>query len=107
MQLGQLMVFTNAVPGREAEFSKWYSDVHVPDVCRAAPEIKSAQRFELNPIALLEGQSGWGYLTVYEIAAENLQTVLERMNAAMINGEIEMTDSADLTSITMYYANPL
>lgn len=106
-QSGQLVVFSNVVAGREAEFNKWYSDVHVPDVLRAAPEIKSAKRYALNTIALPEGQSGWQYMTVYEVAAEQLQGVLERMNAAMANGEFEMSDAADVTSIALLYATPI
>lgn len=106
-QLGQLVVFSNAVAGREDEFNKWYSAVHVPDVLRAAPEIKSAKRYALNTIALPAGQSGWQYMTVYEVAAEQLQGVLERMNAAMAGGEFEMSDAADAMSVALFYATPV
>lgn len=106
-QLGQLVVFSNAVAGREDEFNKWYSAVHVPDTLRVAPEIQSAKRYSLNTIALQQGQSGWQYMTVYEVAAEKLQAVLERMNVAMANGELEMSDAADVTSVTLLYATPI
>ena len=27
-----MLVFTNPLPGREAEFNKWYDEVHLPEV---------------------------------------------------------------------------
>ena len=107
MAQGQLVVFSNALAGREDEFNAWYSDVHIPEVLKAAPQIKSAKRFSLNTIAVAEGVKGWQYLTVYEIDAQDVQGVLESMGAAMANGEFNMSDSGDMSSITMFYANPI
>jgi len=38
------LVLTNAVPGREEEFNRWYTEQHLPDVLRV-PGVVSAQRF--------------------------------------------------------------
>ncbi len=107
MAQGQLVVFSNAVAGREDEFNAWYSDVHVPEVLKAAPQIKAARRFSLNTIAVPEGVKGWQFMTLYDIDAANVQSVMESMGAAMANGEFTMSDSGDLSSITMFYANPV
>ncbi|MDB6062895.1 MAG: hypothetical protein JWM78_2998 [Verrucomicrobiaceae bacterium] len=107
MAQGQLVVFSNAVAGREEEFNTWYSDVHVPEVLKAAPQIKSAKRFSLNTIAVQDGVKGWQFMTIYDIDAADLQPVMESMGAAMANGEFNMSDSGDLSTITMFYANPV
>jgi len=106
-ELGKLVVFSNAVNGREQEFNRWYSEVHIPDVLRAAPEIKSATRYSLSTIAMPEGQSGWQFMTVYAVSAEHLPGVLERMNTAMTNGEFEMSDAAEATSSALFYASEM
>jgi hypothetical protein len=47
-----LVVLTNAVEGKEAEFNEWYSKTHLKDVI-AIPGFKSAQRFKISgqPVA--------------------------------------------------------
>lgn len=64
-QIVASLVFSNAVPGREAEFNSWYSDRHLPDVLDV-PGYLAARRFSLE-----SGQGRvaptWHYLTIYEI----------------------------------------
>jgi hypothetical protein len=40
-----MIVFSNPLPGREAEFDDWYTDVHVRDVLRGCPGAIHVQRF--------------------------------------------------------------
>lgn len=39
-----VVVLTNAVPGRDAEFNDWYTNVHVPEVL-GVPEFAAAWCF--------------------------------------------------------------
>ncbi|WP_043113433.1 DUF4286 family protein [Solimonas soli] len=104
---GQLLVFSNAKPGAEAEFNAWYDRQHVPDTLRIAPEIHSAQRFSLNTIAAAPGAPTWQYVTLYEVDAEHVDEVLQRMNEAMAGGKIPMSDTAELSSVTVLYGTAL
>ncbi|MDB5971429.1 MAG: hypothetical protein JWQ90_3879 [Hydrocarboniphaga sp.] len=104
---GQLLVFSNAKPGTEAEFNEWYDRQHVPDTLRIAPEIRSAQRFSLNSIAAAPGTPAWQYVTLYELDAEHVGEVMQRMNEAMIGGRIPMSDNAELSTVTVLHATAL
>jgi hypothetical protein len=63
-----LVVYSDAVPGREAEFNDWYTHVHIRDVMRI-PGALAVQRFELcesgstAPPSFLPG--GARYLAIY------------------------------------------
>lgn len=71
-----ILVLANAVAGREAEFSSWYTDEHLPEVVRLAG-VASAQRYEV-PEALA-AQLPYRYATVYAIdgsAAAAMQRII-------------------------------
>lgn len=57
-------------PKREAEFNRWYNDVHVPDVLET-PGVVRASRYEAVDAA------GSKYLALYEIEANDLQAVMK------------------------------
>jgi len=58
------LVFSDPVPGMEAQFNSWYSERHLPDVLQV-PGYLAARRFSLEPA---QGVSPpWQYLTIYEI----------------------------------------
>lgn len=60
-------------PTREAEFNRWYDDVHVPDVLQV-PHVVSAQRYKLaGPPHPAEPTVQ--YLVLYEIDADDPQAV--------------------------------
>ena len=107
MSGGQLLVFSRAKSGRDAEFNRWYSEQHIPDTLRLAPEIHAAHRFTLNAIATVEGTPAWQYLTIYEIDAAQVPAVLERMNGAMGTAAMPMSDTADLSVTAVLHATPL
>lgn len=61
-----LIVLSNAVDGRDAEFNEWYSYVHVRDVMRSRSAI-AVQRFGLAPQQISGGVSPeHRYLAIYE-----------------------------------------
>jgi hypothetical protein len=71
-----LLVFSNAVPGRDAAFKIWYEKCHAPEVLAKLPGFVSAQRFELHPVQRTGVGCGrpseWGYLTMYELETDDL-----------------------------------
>jgi len=65
------VVLTNATEGDDDTFNDWYNDRHIPDVL-AVPGFIAAQRFTIS--AAVPGQmSPWRYLSLYEVAPENLE----------------------------------
>ncbi len=74
-----LLALTNAVPGREDEFNRWYDDVHLGDVLKV-PGIVSAQRFALTSI--VDAPSPYAYLAIYEIEAERADAIIESLQSA-------------------------
>lgn len=72
-------------PEREAEYNKWYDEIHLPDVV-ATEGYVSARRFA--PIA-----DDGPYVAVYEIEGDDLQVIYDRMYSAYEEGKFRMSDS--------------
>jgi hypothetical protein len=83
MARGILLVFANpSSPERTEEFNEWYSSTHLHEVLRV-PGITSATRYELSEHQLVPSNilGGRRFLAAYEIEAEDIQTVRDRMLA--------------------------
>jgi hypothetical protein len=63
-----LVVVSNPTPGNEAEYNRWYSEQHLPDVLRV-PGFVAAQRFKLGMDSAnsLPGP----YLAIYEMESDD------------------------------------
>jgi hypothetical protein len=72
----RLVVFTNPVEGREAEFNDWYSNKHLGDVV-ATPGFGAAQRFKLKLVC--GGEFKQQYLAIYDIVSEDVDGVIKEM----------------------------
>jgi hypothetical protein len=68
----KFVVLTNAKPGEEAAYHRWYDEVHLGDVLDV-PGFVSAQRFE---IANAADFSGFRFLAIYEIESDDPQATL-------------------------------
>jgi hypothetical protein len=75
------VVFTNAEPGREAEFNAWYENHHLDEIM-AIEGFLWGQRFELDPDQR-PGQMAppWRFLTLYGFEGDVVQ-VHERLRKA-------------------------
>ncbi|MWA04867.1 hypothetical protein F8568_031765 [Actinomadura sp. LD22] len=102
-----LTVFTEPVsPEREAEFDKWYSETHVPDVT-AIPGVLSVRRFKL-PDAEATGAGladGRRYLAIYELDVDDTRKLDEEMTARITDGRFSMSDALtmDPAPVTVYW----
>ena len=91
MSVHRLIVFTEAVPGREAEFNDWYERVHLKEVLEVEGFV-AAQRFECAEKQMDgTGDPPARYLAIYEIEAESLEAALEKLGASA--GTMNMTDA--------------
>jgi hypothetical protein len=78
-----MMVFSNASsPEQEADFNRWYDEVHLKEVL-AVPGVVAASRYVLDEAQMMPGEDGFGrrFLAIYEIEAEDLEQVRDRIRA--------------------------
>jgi hypothetical protein len=75
------VVLTQAKPGREAEFGRWYDERHLDDVARI-PGIVATRRFKVvhQKVANLNAPQ-WCSLAIYDIEAEDPRSVLNAIYA--------------------------
>lgn len=78
-QLYYFMVFSNAQPGAEEEFKRWYDDIHAPVMIESSDFVWS-QRFEISPV-----QFGGGinpqfpkrqYVVIFAVETDNIEKVV-------------------------------
>jgi hypothetical protein len=97
-----LVVMADAVPGREAEFNDWYSNVHIPDLL-TIPGLRAAQRFVVATDCLSGGSPK--YLAIYEVETEDLARFKAALGAKAKT--ITLSPALDRASITMRYFREL
>lgn len=96
-----MLVFSNSQAGQEAEFNRWYDEVHIPDVLRHS-EATAAQRFRLSEVQWNE-TGPHKYLAIYEFevaskeAAASLRSNMSKMDRSG-------SRSTDETKIVFYDA---
>jgi hypothetical protein len=91
----KLVVLSNPVKGREAEYNDWYSNQHLDDVV-AIPGFASALRLKhLTPVS---GEFDLKYLAIYDMDAEDPQAALSALTKATEGGMI-ISEALDLTTL--------
>jgi len=95
MKTYTLVVLTNAVSGRDADFNDWYDNVHVRDVT-AVPGFVSAKRFIATSAQPSDEPVKWRYLALYTIQTDDLAGALQEMNARAGTEAMVMSDSLDV-----------
>ena len=91
--MGQMLVFTNALEGRDDDFNRWYDETHLVEVC-ALPEFVGARRFRLAD-AQVFGEQQFRYLAIYEYGG----TAQEAVDALMAaSSSFDMGDAMDMAA---------
>lgn len=96
MARSRYLVFSNPVPGREAEFDAWYDRRHLRDVL-ATPGFVAAQRFRS---AAGEGPGGTRYLAMYEVVGRDPVAALKRLRAKVDSAALLISPTLDLGSVS-------
>lgn len=86
------LVLTNAVPGREAEFDAWYSERHLPDLLKI-PGVRAARRLVLSETQRYAPPYAYRYCALYEIEADALSSVLDRIKAEAGTDAMPLSDA--------------
>jgi hypothetical protein len=87
-----MIVYTDPVePAREEEYRAWY-DHHIGEALRAVQGMPRATRYRLTPQQRHAGDAPAGFMTIYEIDADDVDAVHEQLLAASENGELSESD---------------
>lgn len=95
----QLLVLSNPVRGRDAEFNDWYDNVHVPDVLKV-PGVTGGRRFKV-----LDGT--WSYAAIYDLDTNDPATLMRELELRVASGEIGISDALDAASLKACVIEPL
>jgi hypothetical protein len=90
----KMLVRSHPIAGREADYNRWYQDVHLSDVVDI-PGFVAAQRFRV--AEEVSGVDKPPYLAVYEIEAVDAQTAKAALISASMSGAVRMEPVIDLS----------
>jgi len=99
-----MLVFSDAVAGREAEYDEWYATTHLPELL-ALPGFLGAQRWtRANAGASALPNCPQGNLAVYELDGDGEKALAAMMEAAT-SGRLHMSDALDQSSVSLWVFN--
>lgn len=93
----QFVVLTNAVPGQEAEFDRWYDTIHIGEVC-AVPGVVSAARS-----SAAGGSAAFRSCAIYQIDAADPDAVVTEIYRRYAKGEMVTTAAMADEMLTALY----
>jgi hypothetical protein len=88
-------VFSDAVPGREQEFNRWYDEQHLADVLKV-PGFVAAQRFRL---AQDDAAAPARYLAIYEIETDDPQRTLAELHVRAGTPAMPISPALDIAVV--------
>jgi hypothetical protein len=94
------VVLTNALPGQEDAYNKWYTEVHLHDLVRV-PGIVSAQRFRVAPADAAKSQ--YKYLALYEVETRDLEATQKAMKARVGTADMVISPALDKNASAVYF----
>jgi hypothetical protein len=105
------MVFANPIAGMDAEFNRWYDEVHALEVI-AGPDFVSAQRFALSDVQLGSGAAKDKadlprYMILYVVRTRDIAGVLAEMRQRLKTSPTNISSpSFDMSSLFSYTFTP-
>jgi hypothetical protein len=91
----RMIMLSQANPGRDEDYERWYDETHIPDMMQV-PGFVAAQRFRV--VRNVVGETNFPFCSIYEIEADSADTAMGAMFAALQSGKVRMSDSVDPAS---------
>lgn len=92
MPMAIMMVYSEpSDPAREEEYRSWY-DGHISEAVHVVPGMPRARRYRLSPDQRHDVSVPSRFMTIYEIDADDVDEVHERLIAAWENDELSKSD---------------
>jgi hypothetical protein len=95
----KLIVLSDPLDNRDAEFNTWYDNIHLPDVLKV-DGIVAAQRFKL------KSGDRWRYCALYEIESDDPQKVVTELESRAGTEAMPLSDAFDMGNYYMALAEP-
>ena len=95
-----MVVQSQAKPGREEEYHRWYDREHLPDIL-AIPGVVAGRRFDATPVMI--GEPGLACLAIFEIEADDPAEVMAEMGRRASAGAMSVTDSLDAAATRLWF----
>jgi hypothetical protein len=102
MASGMFMAWSSPVSAEaDADFNRWYDEVHAPQVRAAIPSITEVRRYTL----LGTGEDGTvkRYLACYDLGECDAAEAAVAMHAAVASGAFDMSSTIDLSEPPQMY----
>jgi hypothetical protein len=99
-----LMALSNAKPGREDEYNKWFDGTHVPEIL-AVDGFVSAQRLKLASAQRTPGPHPYTFAALYRIETSDIGATLNALGRAVQIGT--KTDATDPERRAIWVFEPM
>jgi hypothetical protein len=89
-----LVVYTKPVEGRDEEFNRWYTDVHLPEVIRLDGFV-AARRFRFVPEEGSDATPDLPFLAIYEIEEGRLPEARAALAEALRSSRVAVAEGRE------------
>jgi hypothetical protein len=91
-----LVVLANAMPGTDDDFSRWYEEVHIPDLL-LVPGVVSAKRFRLTENQMRGVKTRpYEYMVIYQLESGDPKAVVDEIVSRLRGGQIAVSPTLDV-----------
>jgi hypothetical protein len=98
----KMLVYTNALEGKDEEFNRWYDEIHIPEVLQLTKAV-AAQRFRLSD-AQPEAPEPHRFLAIYEFDVDS-KDAYDSLTATM--SKMDLGSSLDMKSTKVVFYDDL
>jgi hypothetical protein len=88
----KMVVFTNAVEGKDKEFNDWYQNTHLKQIVSIKSFVQ-AQRFRFHTNIVPGAANPARYMAIYDIETDDINAALGGMNDLAASGRMPLPDS--------------
>ncbi|WP_439816374.1 hypothetical protein [Zavarzinia sp. CC-PAN008] len=96
-----IIVLSNPVAGREAEYDAWYTNTHIVDLLKV-PGVKTAQRFKL--MGDFTQNCPQQYIAQYGVETDDLPAMMAEIQKRLGTDAMPMTEAFDMGSAAFLVA---
>lgn len=94
-----LVVQSQAKPGRDDDYNDWYDNQHFADIC-AIPGVTGGRRLEATP--MLMGEPGLKYLAIYDVETDDPGGFMAEMGRRGAEGLMPVSDALDHATVRLW-----
>src|ERR1700743_808179 len=88
----KMVVFTNAVEGKDKDFNDWYQNTHLKQIVSIKSFVQ-AQRFRFHANIVPGAPNPAQYMAIYDIETDDINAALAGMNDLGASGRMPLPDS--------------